>query len=282
MDLASAVVRTLAYSAFFNFPLDPKEVHYWLISPHLVSFRKIGSFLHPLTSRELNLRQSRQRYSREKARLARQFADSIRWLPGIELIALTGSVAVDNAQQHDDIDLLIITKPFCLWLLRPLFIFLLNRRYLRRHPGDDPQTIGDNAFCPNLWLETVSLSLPRSKRNLYTAHEILQIKPLYDPHHTYSRFLRSNRWVSRYLANAYHYLLTDHSSVTTPDSFTFLLAPLAYFLYFFQRLYMLPKHTTESVALHSAFFHKKSLITDLTRYLDQKTTPTSIRPQKTL
>ncbi len=282
MDLARAVAQTLAYSSYFHFPLSPEEVHFWLISDHPVSFSKLQPYLQPLSLQDRRRRRLLAKHTATQEVLSNQLINQVRWLPGLELVALTGSVAIGNSRRHDDIDLLIVTRPNCLWLVRPFFIFFLSRLFPRRHPGDNPHHLSDSPFCPNLWLETSSLSLPRSKRNLYTAHEVLQVKPLYDPHQTYQRFLQSNRWVSRYLTNAYT-LKTHSFKSPLPRLRTPLITlPFNYLFFLLQLLYMLPKRTSEYVTPRSAFFHKKSLSSALNRYLSHKTSPASIRRKKTL
>jgi hypothetical protein len=49
MDLSLAVAQTKAYAGYFNFPLSPSEIHYWLISPHPVSQKAISKYLSALT-----------------------------------------------------------------------------------------------------------------------------------------------------------------------------------------------------------------------------------------
>ena len=266
MSYRDVVAKTQAYSAYFSFPLTPQETHYWLITDHPVSSEVLAPYLSELSSQAKKLRQRLSQQTLEKVKLASKFVRLARHLPCIELIALTGSIAVGNTRQTDDIDLLIITAPNTLWLVRPLFLFLLAIKFHRRHPGDNVLRIQDS-FCPNLWLDMSSLALPKNKRNLYTAHEVLQIKPLYDRGGVYQSFLLANHWTKRFLANVYSALVPKRLSPAHIPSVYFVFAPFNVLAFFFQYLYMLPKITTERVGLHAAFFHKNDLSRALIQHL---------------
>lgn len=48
-----------------------------------------------------------------------------------------------------------------------------------------------------------SMSLPKIKRDLYNAHEIVQLLPIFERENMYSKFINANSWVSKFLANAF-------------------------------------------------------------------------------
>jgi len=268
MDLARAVAKTIAYAGFFNFSLSAQEIHFWLISSHPISFSSIKKYLPTQKPQEAKIRQILQKNTTEKEQSALKLIKYVSLFPFIRLIALTGSVAANNTKTNDDLDLLVVTSPHTLWLTRPLFLIFLSLKFNRRHPGD---TISKekNVFCPNLWLDTQALSIPQRNRNIYTAHEVLQIKPIFDRGDTYQRFIDSNHWTSRFLANAYQELhRTPPSKLDTSFLFIFFF-PLNFIFFVMQYLYMLPKKTTEAVSLHSAYFHKNNPILSLTNYLQR-------------
>lgn len=266
MDFRKAVEKTITYSAYFYFPLSPQEIYFWLISSQPVPLSSIKKYLPVLSKIDTKTRKTLLKNSKEKEKKALQFVKIARKLPWIRLIALTGSVAINNSKTDDDLDLLIITSAHTLWLVRPLILILLSTQFSRRHPNDDSSNTSD-AFCPNLWLDTLSLSVPTNRRNIYTAHEVLQIKPLYNKKHAYQNFLSSNSWVGDYLANAYQILSNGKSYKDKPSISTFFLIPLNYLMYFLQYIYMLPKKTIEAVSYHSAYFHKNDLSNTLTNHL---------------
>jgi len=283
MSLQRAVSHTISYASFFRFPLLPAEIHRWLIYPRLVSHHKLESFLPDQpTSSVLRLRAQTIYHSNQKTIHAQKLLKILKYLPGLRLVALTGSVAANNAQKNDDIDLLFITAPHTLWLVRPLVIVLISLFFRRRHPQED-HTHAPDAFCPNLWLDTFSLAVPLTKRSLYTAHEVLQIKPLLDRGDTYQRFLQANLWTKKYLANAYISLAPKSPIPVIPAEVTMpagrqgihqinsvisvFLFPFNYLSYLIQLLYMLPKKTTETVNPHAAFLHTTDFSGQLNRYL---------------
>lgn len=108
------------------------------------------------------------------------------------MIALSGARAMNNASLADDIDLMIITAENRLWLTRLLVSFLLFP-WLRRG-----QKIS-RRLCLNLWLDESALVI--KTQNLYTAHEICQLKPLYNRDQTYQKFISANLWYKQFLPN---------------------------------------------------------------------------------
>ena len=267
MNLASAVAKTIAYGGYFNFPLSLEEIHFWLISPRLVPKSLIKKYTNTLNPKDINLKKSLLANTKQKEIIALKLLKFIHLFPFIRLIAFTGSVAANNTKKNDDLDLLIITEPNTLWFTRPLFLFFLSLFFNRRHPGDNSSIKIKNAFCPNLWLDMFSLTVPKKRQNIYTAHEVLQVRPLFDRGDTYQNFIRSNRWTSHYLANAYHKLSDKKYPKKKSNPLFFIIAPLNYLLFILQYFYMLPKKTTEVVSLHAAYFHKNDLSTVLTNYL---------------
>lgn len=296
VSLKESIRQTIAYASFFDFDLTVSELHYWLISPtthSLSSVKKLSDRGEELVTK----RKARLLISTQKLIRAEKFAHILSIVPTIKLIALTGSLAMNNAKKNDDIDLMIVTKQGTLWLTRlfvvPLIRLFFKSRYPVSHPrvfhsltpfhprGSHSATSGvvlntTDSVCLNLWLDTSALNLPRDKRSLYTAHEVLQIKPLLNRNHTYERFILENSWTKPYLANAYELTTKNfpprerlqrasHSRggrMVSPgvNSLVSLLNLLAFRL---QYLYMHSKMTSETVNLHSAYFHPRSLASDL-------------------
>jgi len=101
---------------------------------------------------------------------------------------------VENSEEGDDIDLMIVTSPQRLWLTRGLVVvFLLLTGQYRR-----PEKIKDKV-CPNLMFSEEVLEFP--DHDLFTAHEIVQMLPIYDRLNTYQKFLQANSWIKDFLPN---------------------------------------------------------------------------------
>jgi hypothetical protein len=197
-------------------------------------------------------------------------------IPGIRMIAITGSVAANDCRDTDDIDIMVVTKSNSLWIIRPFFLIFLSLFYKRRKRGMD--SLVKNNFCVNLWLDESAITLSKTKRSLYTAHEVLQIIPLLNKDNIYERFITQNSWANKYFANAY-YSITSHLSHKSlaechsglrPGIQVFasaLLVPLNLFFYLLQYLYMLPVKTTEEISPNHAFLHTKNYNYLIEKYL---------------
>lgn len=268
MDLKRSIAKTRSYASFFGFSLFPREVHHWLVSKVEVPFSALQPNINSSLDRKtIKERSFRTLSSQNKIKLATKLGRIIKLIPGIQLMAITGSVAANNALPEDDIDLIVITSTNCLWIIRPFFLLITSLFFRRRLPHENPSQTKD-AFCPNLWLDMQSLALPQSKRSLYTAHEILQIFPIIDKSNTYNQFIFKNSWTKRYLANAYNssFSFCD-GKVVHRNLFQLFIIPINYFFFFSQFIYMLPKKTSETVNLHSAFLHTNNYSAKLAKHI---------------
>jgi len=209
--IQTAILRTLVYADVFAYPLTLKELHRFLIGEKtdsqslkkaLKTLKKIsskGDYLF-LKNKEKNiyLRRKRKKWSQGKWLLARKVATWLKLIPWIKMVVVTGNLAMDNAEQDDDIDLLIITAKKRLWLTRLLTNFLVGIVANRRRPGD--QKVKDK-ICLNMFLDENHLKIPVKEQNLFTAHEVCQLKPLWARNQLYQRFIQENLWSQKFLPN---------------------------------------------------------------------------------
>ena len=279
-----AILNTLIYADIFDYPLTSSEIHKWLIKgqsqglslTELIEknlIQKTKSYYHlPGRQNIVPLRLSRRHFSQLKLQKAKRIAKILSLIPSIRLITVTGALAMNNSDKNDDIDLMIITKNNRLWLTRLivyLFFFTFFRQSSRvpnhQRSAAKRKTVRNlqqfkDKLCLNLWLDESALVIPKSRRNLYTAHEICQIKPLLDKKNTYQNFLSSNSWVKKYLPNATKLngselpaACSEAKGSSEPSALN-LLNSLAFKL---QHIYMKPKITNETISLNSAFFHPR-------------------------
>jgi hypothetical protein len=202
-EVEQAVLRTLAYSDVFDFPLTLNEIHRYLIEHsntpetlHSVLARLSQATqdreLYTLHGREGNFALRRRRAA-NAARLwpqARRFGRLIAALPFVRMVAVTGALASDNVETGADLDYLIVTRPGRLWLVRAM-VLALNR--VARFFGLRTE------LCPNYLLSTNQLAL--QDRDLFTAQELARMIPL-SGLDVYATMRAANSWTDEFLPNA--------------------------------------------------------------------------------
>ncbi len=203
--IEEAIYATVAYADIFQYPLTEAEIHRYLIglraarsevrtaigSSRVLRQRlsRTGEFF-TLAGREHTL-DERARRREQSAVLWPRAARYGAWmgaLPFVRMVAVTGSLAVDNAGSGADLDYLVVTRPGRVWFTRSLVILFV--RCVSR--------MGD-VVCPNYFLSEESLEL--SDRSLFAAHEMVQMVPLTGLP-VYRRMHAQNGWVREYLPNA--------------------------------------------------------------------------------
>lgn len=208
-----AIVTTLSYSDIFDYPLTKAELWRYLTLSKPILYRTFDTalarasikekshlFFLPGRSGLVRERLKRQKISKKKLKNAQPVLQMLQKIPTIEFIGISGSLAMHNAENNADIDLFIITKPQTLWLTRLLVLsFLQFKRMRRKRQGRKSK----NMICVNMLLDTNHLSFPKSRQNLYTAHEIMQVKPFFSRNNTYERFLKKNTWIRKFLPNSF-------------------------------------------------------------------------------
>ena len=202
--LAEAILKTLNYADLFDYALTREQVFQFLIGTRAEradidralddparlngSVLRIDGLLALPRRQALAAARARWRAAaHQQMPRARFYARIIAHFPFVRMVALTGGLAMENARDND-IDFLIVTAPRRLWLVRGLAVALV--RLARLH--------GDH-ICPNFLITTNALKIP--DENLYTAHEVFQMIPLYGLE-TYQRLRQINAWANEYLPNA--------------------------------------------------------------------------------
>jgi len=219
-NLSNAIFKTLIYADIFDYPLTKDEIWQKLIKIKIKN-DKLKSAIRSLSHAKLKdlklikyingyyflqgkkeivtLRQRRKRWSEKKLKIVKKIVPLLRLIPSIKLIGITGAMAINNAKEDDDIDLFIVSSRDLLWTTRLLATLLLQIIGRRRQPGEIH--IKDRV-CLNMFVTENHLSVPPNERDLFTAHEVTQMKPIYYTNQTYQKFLRANQWVRKYLPNA--------------------------------------------------------------------------------
>ncbi|MDX2138126.1 MAG: hypothetical protein SF123_08520 [Chloroflexota bacterium] len=205
-SLEDAILRTILYADVFNFPLTLPEIHHFLIATTPASLRAVEETM--MRSERLQrvlvcvngyfMRVGREALA--ETRQARETASQSLWgnaitwgrwlgrLPFVRMVALTGSLAVHNAVDDDDIDYIIVTAEGRVWLTRALAIVVVRLARLR-----------GVLLCPNYVL--AESALKQTRHDIFMAHEIAQMIPVYG-HNVYAAMRQANEWVADQLPNA--------------------------------------------------------------------------------
>lgn len=212
--MEKSILKTLIYADIFDYPLKAWEVHKWVINNNvdLLQTEKVlnklsrkslvtshkGYFFLPNRKGLVAKRMNRQKHSKYLFKKAQLVANIFRIIPWIKLVGISGGLAMENAGEKDDIDLFVITGKNRLWISRILMLGIVSCVGLRRRSTDKKQSAAGK-ICLNLILEEDALL--QKKKNIYMAHEVLQMKPLWQKGEVYSRYLEENEWVFKFLPN---------------------------------------------------------------------------------
>ena len=266
----SRILAALLYADIFHYPLTIRELTQWIVSDTPISSRviqnhikklikkgKIGytpPFLYVSSHKKIiQYRIERLAASTAKWKKIRNVVKILTIIPTIYMVGVSGGLAVNNADIQDDIDLLIITRHNTLWITRFFATMLIEIFAKRRHPGD-LQVV--NAVCLNMFLTDRALQIPKKEHGWYTAHEVLQMVPLWQRNTMYTKYLRANNWTRRWFAGRYEFqkqiqIRTYNTSNNNIKWYQTLERPLKKF----QLWYMRKRRTTEVVSESVIRFH---------------------------
>lgn len=198
--LQRGILLAVTYADVFDYPLTVKEIHRYCGIK--ASFNHVYAETHrfrllnhvgdhyTLPGREalIPIRTRCEEISANLWPQAIHYGQVIAGLPFILMVAVTGSLAVNNTADPADIDYLIVTEPGHLWTCRALVLALGKLAALQ----------GLN-LCPNYLITTRALEF--QEHNLYVAHELTQMIPL-SGLDVYTKIRQRNAWVADYLPNA--------------------------------------------------------------------------------
>ncbi len=187
-----AAIATLAYADVFNYPLTRREMVLWFLFYPIRAVPK--GFGLPAKRIEAS-------WQSGKWNIAKRAGRWLSLVPTIQLVGVTGGLAMNNAGRKDDIDMFLVVADGTLWVSRMLATLLMDIFGLRRHPNDT--SVADKV-CLNMFMTRSHTALETEYCDCFTAHEVLQMVPLWEQNGEYQRFLRSNRWVAEYLPNAWN------------------------------------------------------------------------------
>ncbi|MBP6993844.1 hypothetical protein KBB12_01220 [Candidatus Woesebacteria bacterium] len=213
--LHTAISELLRNYLDCSYPLSPSQIHQMipvacsegevvLALQHMSNMRLIATSPAPqwytIAHHEaiFDKRRARRPISLKKKEILQSYTRKLVCFPWIQTILLTGSCALENAKESDDIDLMIITAPGTIFICRLYAFFLAKMLGLARRRLVDTQP---DSICINVWLDGDNLTIPVSKVNLYGAREVANAQVVIDRNNTHSTFLSSNDWIRNMLPN---------------------------------------------------------------------------------
>jgi hypothetical protein len=286
--LVKAILKTLAYADVFDYPLTAREIWKLAIDCPQIKLANVDATLKAMGGK-LNLigrdglyffwkkrrglvalREKRQNWSRKKMRIAQRVANWLKWVPWVKMVAVTGSLAILNSDRADDIDILIVSARKRLWLTRLLVTALVELTGKRRRPPKRADLWGGefkDKICLNMFLDEDHLTVAKKEQDLFSAHEVCQMRPLWNRDKTYEKFLYVNRWVRKYLPNAINITTSRYYDIKkkrckeSRGLVSILISrPLNIsenFVRDFQLWYMKKRRTTEVISEGVIRFHPK-------------------------
>lgn len=196
----NAVLLTVAYADIFDAPISAEALHRFLIGRPMSQTdiaetvarcqleQDATTYALPNRQHLFALADRRQTQAARMWPKARRYGGLLGQLPFVRMVAVTGSLAVDNPTRAADIDYFVVTAPDRLWLAR-LFILIVGR--LARRDGIE--------ICPNYIITERQMVL--ADRGLYEARELVQMVPL-SGHDVYRTLMAANEWLVDFLPNA--------------------------------------------------------------------------------
>ena len=262
---------SILYHNIFNYPLTDQDLKIWSVNPktqsrntkQAINIKKFSTYYF-LEGREEIVQQriQNEKASKKKLNIAQKAAAIISKIPAIKLVAVSGALAMNNASEDSDVDLLVITSRQTLWITRPFVYAVLKLHSFQiRSPKDANEK---DRLCLNLWMDESDLDI--REKNIYTAHELAQLVPLVNKNKTYEKLMAQNKWVKDYWPNAIKARSINIEKRNNLVSFkikylnivlSFVLRVSNLFMYTLQKLYMNSKMTRETVTLTRAFFHPR-------------------------
>jgi len=259
-----AIVDTLCYRAVFNYPMSYHQLGTFLTCDYSITKTDFDNALNSLVRKKRIIKNKNGQFllmgikpvDRKERTKDSQFlfnkvegvVNILKKVPWVKLIGATGALAAFNATKDDDIDIFIITEKNRLWLTRG-FVFLILVILGELRKDENPK----RKICPNILIDEKNMRWKKSKRNVYIAHVLLMMHPIFDRDNTYFRFFNKNNWVKKYFPNIPVKFDSTPKSKESGNILMFWLESLARTM---QKGYMKKRKTKEIVKKDFIHFNK--------------------------
>jgi hypothetical protein len=231
-DLELSIFRTLAYFAYFKYPLTSFEIWKWLLMPagkyslfevitaldHSVwlrahcepwqGFYALHETQYQVSDRHLRFLDAMRKY--RKVERAMQILGRLPWIEGV---AVCNSLAWYATTIQSDIDLFIIAAPRRVWSTR--LLTTLPLLLLRQRPGECER----DPLCLSFFSTESAFDFSRLKiaqHDPYLAYWSKTLVPILDRTHWSTTFHQINSWLSADLPNAWPVRRAWRFSLRTP------------------------------------------------------------------
>jgi hypothetical protein len=257
-NLTVAVKKTIDYACKYGQRLTISQLEQRLVSPFVWKRVKIREEIQRKNIEIVEGSGINGEAERKTELVASIFG--ARWIDilPIKMVAITGSVAGGNPNKQDDIDILIVTDNNQLWLTRIIVVLWMRIKKIRmRRLGREE---GKDQLCLNLWLEDDYMEIPKTKRSIRSAVDMINMVVIRDKGETKIKMIKANPWVNDFLATGVNKIVgsskADGPTETKLGRFREVLNSLAFIG---QYWYMRKRITREIVNKHQAFYHPSRL-----------------------
>ncbi len=254
MSIKESVSKTVEYAKGFNCSISKDEVAERLLGRDYYNREEIEKEV----NRAEGVTNNKNVFWKNKLRLAKMMAKIIsKNIKTIEFIGLTGSVAAKYPKKNDDIDFLIVTKKERMWISRLwLKCFLVAHKIPHRRQGKREEK---DSLCFNLWLDDNNLAIPKERRSLKNAVDMMIMIPLFDRGNCYQKLLENNEWVKKFAKTPYENKKNFYlENPKKPNILGIAGKWINYFLFKGQYIYLKKKMINgEYVDIYQAFFNPK-------------------------
>jgi len=188
------ILKTLQSKSLENF-IEEKNGFYCLRKS------KLGESKENYIDKLIKTRMDRQKISDQKWKKARKIIKYLWMIPCLKAVFVSGSLALDNAKDKSDIDLLIVAKHKRIWTVRfliTLFIHIIGKRRYGDKTAD--------RICLNHYITDESLKIDFS--SLYNAQTYAHLVPILEIEEAfssegrgiYNKFQKANNWINSYIS----------------------------------------------------------------------------------
>jgi hypothetical protein len=209
-SLEEAIVGAIAFFDMFDFPLTDFEIWKFVnIRCDLADVKlalenlsgienKNGFYFLRDRSEIVDVRLKRNIYTERKFKRARRIAKIFRFIPWIEMIAVSNIIGERNLKDESDIDFFIITENKKIWLTRFFCAGIAKILGMRPEKGNERDKICLNFYASE---EVMNLSELMMDNDIYFRYWVVNLVPIYDIGDAYKKFIQANGWLKNCFPN---------------------------------------------------------------------------------